>query len=267
MTAMNKKRNSTKVFLSLLVAAVITGASFFVASGMALADSNVLVANVLSAFSGKPTIIISRSSQSPTGTLVNDVPQVLAVFDVKATNVKWQATLDSFTVSIPLSGRQASALSVTDFVLHYAYCIDAGVTYGYGYKGGSCGLIQNLEPVSVARNGDTYTLVFKKELPVYLTQTTGTITIAGKPSYTRAGMQAVQLKASIVSGSGVGDQCKTIRYGYKNKYGYSKCGNQSATVNVGSAKGNPLTVKRPPGYGYPVTPPVTPLKPKTGDKR
>lgn len=275
MSAMDKKESSMKVLLSLLVAAVITGGSFFAVSGMALADSNALVANVLSSFSGKPTIIISRSSKSPTGSLVNGTSQVLAVFDVKATNVKWQATLNSFTVSIPLSGRQASSLEVTDFVLHYAYCINEGVTYGYGYKGGACGMMQSLEPTSVSFiNGDTYVLVFKKDLPVYLTQTTGTITIAGRPSYTKAGMQTAQLKASVVSGSGVGDQCKTIRYGYKNKYGYSKCGNQSATVNVGSAKGNLLTVKRPPGYGYPITPPVTPPtppvippKPKTVDKR
>ncbi|TAK58763.1 hypothetical protein EPO14_02975 [Patescibacteria group bacterium] len=269
MTAMNKKGNSMKVFLSLLVAGVITGGSFFAVSGMAVADSNVLVANVLSSFSGRPTVIIARSAKSPTGSLVNDTSQILAVFDVKAMNVKWQATLNSFTVSIPVSGRQAPSLSVTDFALHYAYCVNEGVTYGYGYKGGACGMMQSLEPTSVSFiNGDTYVLVFKKDLPIYLTQTTGTITIVGKPSYTRAGMQAVQLKASITSGSAVGDQCKTIRYGYKNKYGYSKCGNQIGAVNVGSAKGNLLTVKRPPGYGYPPTPPVTPpVKPKTGDKR
>lgn len=273
MTAMNKKGNSMKVFLSLLVAGVITGGSFFAVSGVAVADSNALVANVLSSFSGRPTVIIARSAKSPTGSLVNDASQTLAVFDVKATNVKWQATLNSFTVSVPISGRQASALEVTDFALHYDYCVKEGVTYGYGYKGGSCGKMSFLEPTSVSFiNGDTYVLVFKKDLPIYLKQTTGTITIVGKPSYTRAGMQAAQLRASVASGSAVGDQCKTIRYGYKNKYGYSKCGNQSATVNVGSAKGNSLTVKRPPGYGYPPTPPVTPPvtppgKPKIIDKR
>lgn len=263
---MKKTVTSGKLFLGLVAAIVIAGGAFFATSGMAIADSNSFVASVISSFSGKPTVIISRASASPSGKITNDLGQVLAVFNVKAKNVKWQATLHSFTVSVPITTRAASALTISDFALHYDYCTKQGV-YGYGYKGGECAHMAFLEPSSVTRTGDTYTLVFNKDLPIYLAQSSGTLTIVGKPKYTRAGREAVQIRASVSSGVAVGDQCQTIRYGYKNKYGYSKCGNQSATVSVGSAKGNILTVKRPPGYGYPTVATTTPPKPKTTDKR
>lgn len=262
---MKKIGTSGKFFLA-LAAVVVAGGAFFATSGMAIADSNSFVASVISSFSGKPTVIISRASASPSGKLTNDLGQVLAVFDVKAKNVKWQATLHSFTVSVPITNRAASALTISDFALHYDYCTKQGV-YGYGYKGGECAHMAFLEPSSVTRDGDTYTLAFDKDLPIYLAQSTGTLTLVGKPTYVRAGKDAAQIRVSVTSGLAVGDQCKTIRYGYKNKYGYSKCGNQLAVVNVGSAKGNILTVKRPPGYGYPTVATTTPPKPKTVDKR
>ncbi|MES2014371.1 MAG: hypothetical protein V4437_00965 [Patescibacteria group bacterium] len=257
-----KEGSSVKVVVSLVAAVIIAGGAFFLASGAAVASPNNAVANVISAiFSGKPTITISHASVSPSGTLVVDKEQTLAVFDVRANNVKWQATLNSLTMSVQLSGAQASYLGVNDYTLTYHYCTNAGTTYGYGYKGGSCGTMSGLKPSSMTRSGDTYTLVFQKEIPIYLAQSGGTLTLSAVPTYVRAGMKVVQVRAYITSGTGIGDQCKTIRYGFNNKYGYSKCGNQEAVVNVSGAKGGILTVMRPPGYGYPTKPVVVPPTP------
>ncbi|MES2134871.1 MAG: hypothetical protein V4449_01345 [Patescibacteria group bacterium] len=253
MASKNKNGQTAKMVFSLLAAVVITGGAFFVASGTVLADSNSLVAAVLSAFSGKPVITITRASTSPSGTLALDQRQTLAVFDVKATNVKWQANLDSFTVSIPISGA-GSALAINDFAFSYTYCTTSGVAYGYGYQGGACGTMSSLEPSSVTRNGNTYTLVFVKSIPVYLKQSSGMITITGTPTYVTAGMKAAQIRVAVTAGTGIGDQCKAIQSSDKKKNGYLQCSNQSALVNVGSAKGNTLVVTRPPGYGYPTTP-------------
>jgi hypothetical protein len=221
---------------------------------MATASPNSLLAGIIWAFSGKPAITINHSASSPSGTLTNDKEQVLAVFDVRASNVRWQATLRSLSISVPLSGVQASYLAVNNFKLSYRYCTNPG-TYGYGYKGGACGTIGSLSPSLVTRSGDTYTIVFQKDLPVYLAQSSGTLTLSGTPLYVKPGMKAVQLRAAVTAGTGIGDQCKTIWYGVKKRYGYSKCGNEDAIVNVAGARGgNLLTVARPAGYGYPTTP-------------
>ncbi len=237
--------------------ALVAGAFLF-ASGSVLDGSNSLLAAVFSVFSGQPSVTFSRSDTSPSGIIPSGVDQNLASFNVNVRNVQWQANIQSVIVSVPVTGTSAKNTLITNLRAHYKYCIPQGTTYGYGYKGGSCGTI-NLEPKSSVREGNTYKLTFMGAIPVFPNQSYGAFIVSGKPGYASKfiiGNQ--QVRVDVASISGVGDQCQVIRYGYKNKnFAYKKCRNIPLNTGFSRASGNTLTIKNPYGYLKPIIePPV-----------
>ena len=237
--------------------ALVAGAFLF-ASGSLTDGSNSLLAAVFGVFSNQPSVTFSRSETSPSGIIPSGVDQNLASFNVTVRNVKWQANLQTVVVSIPVTGTSAANTLLTNIRAHYKYCIPQGTTYGYGYKGGSCGTI-NLEPKSSVREGNTYKLTFMGSIPVYPNQSYGAFIVSGKPGYTSKYIIGTQqVRVEVASVSGIGDQCRVIRYGYKNRsFAYTKCGNTPLNTGFSRAVGNTLSLKNPYGYKKPIIePPV-----------
>lgn len=257
---MSKHKNknvSNRVVTGTVVAAalLLMSGSFAVASGAIDGSGNMLGA-VFTSFMGNSTISISKAANSPKGSIVRNENQTLATFNVSVKNVKHWATLQQLNVEVPITGATPSALAVADFNAQYSYCLPAGKTYGYGFKGGSCGSIK-LTPASVQRVNNVYKLVFYMTIPVYPEQGNGTLMVMGTPLYVGAAAKDVALTVRVASGVARGENCKNITYGIKAKYGYTKCTSVAAVIAVGSARGNTLLVERPYGYVKPAVRPTT----------
>ncbi len=234
----------------LVVAAVaLIGSSFTLASAQFTGGAGTFFAAAITAFNGNPLIAISRNASTPNGAVTLGNPTILATFDVRSKNVTNFANLNSIEVKVAAAGRGATTVLLSEFTMDYRYCIPAGVTYGYGYPGGSCGNIK-LPVRAEARSGNTYIVSFSQPLPVYPVQSSGVLTFgatARSASNAKEVGGAATIQASI-SGSGSGDQCNRVTYGYQGKYGYTKCVSQKAIVS--GASGNKLTLNTSYGYGY-----------------
>ncbi|MBI3572272.1 hypothetical protein HY091_01925 [Candidatus Kaiserbacteria bacterium] len=233
-----------------IIGLILAAGSFLLASGTTSAGGNSLLASIFFPFFSSSTVTISRDASSPWGTLANDSHQTLAVFSVRATGVTHGATVSGVRAKINVSGTTYTHLSVGAFSASYRYCTTAGTIYGYGYPGGLCGIIWL--PAFLARESDgVYTVSLDGSFPVYPNQQSGQLTILGTPHYTQAPSARGSVRATIESANATGDQCHTIHYGYKDRYGYSECA--PATVSVGTwwASGNTLPVSIPYGYAYP----------------
>src|SRR3989344_4149905 len=93
----NNRQPRRKMGLLALGAVVLIGASFSVASGTIIESGNSIVAAVVTAISGKPTVLIGRSGDSPRGSIRMGVTSALAVYDVSAKNVTHGATIKYVT--------------------------------------------------------------------------------------------------------------------------------------------------------------------------
>lgn len=246
------QRNVSKRLVTGTVVAaafLLMGGSFALASG-AIDTSSSMLGAVLTSFTGGSTITISKASNTPSGPVVRNTNQTLATFNVSVRNAKSWATLQKLNVEVPITGSTAARLFVSDFSAHYSYCLPAGKTYGYGFKGGSCGSVK-LTPASVQRENNTYKLVFYMTIPVYPEQGNGTLLVMGTPAYAGAVANNSALTVRVASGTGRGEQCRNITYGLKARYGYTKCAPVAAVIAVGSARGNTLSVERAYGYTKP----------------
>lgn len=255
-------RRSSKTPVLILAGLVLAGGSFYIASGSIANGANSVAAAFLGIFGSSPVITISTTSTSPSGIISPGVNQNLAAFDVSVSNVRWQGSVTNVTTSIAITGQAASNVTMQNIAAHYTYCIPSGVTYGYGYKGGSCGAIL-MQPVSNVRNGNVFTIVFSGTLPVYPQQSYGALIVSAQPSYTSAyTVGTPQIAVNVTSANAIGDQCNSPA-GARAKI---SCGNTSATVMLFGARGNLLTLKNPYGYQPPTTtqrpilPRVTPSK-------
>src|SRR3989344_5862714 len=179
-----KRKTLRKGGLALGAFALVLG-SFAFASAQFTGSPGALFAAVASSINGKPLIAITRNVNSPSGTITPGRPQVLGTFDVRTKNVSNFATLKTITVRVTLSGTGAKTLNVENFNLNYNYCVPSGISYGYGYPGGLCGMIR-LPIVAQKRIGNTYALTFNQPVQVYPVQSSGVFTLSGLPKYTVA---------------------------------------------------------------------------------
>jgi hypothetical protein len=217
-------------------------------------DSSVAAA-LMSVFgngnNGKVTL--TRNVNSPSGSVIPNRSQVLAVYDVNAQNVTQKSTIDQLSLDVPIIGSPDAAIQ--NFMLNYSYCLPKGNIYGYGYRFGYSGLLCRsvaVAPTSVTRGTLGYKVQFSQtNLPVTPGQTSAVLTVIAYPYYSssHASLVAARIQAIITQTSGSTSSCKVIHYGYKNKYGYSKCSpmnwNQPSNVS-----GNILTLSLNYGYGY-----------------
>ncbi|OGZ57201.1 MAG: hypothetical protein A3G60_01690 [Candidatus Ryanbacteria bacterium RIFCSPLOWO2_12_FULL_47_9c] len=241
------KNKSLKKSALILAALVLIGGSFTVASASFTGSPGSLLAGVFSIFDSSPLIKMSRNVNSPSGSVISGKTQVIGTFDVQTQNVTNFATLRTLTAQFALSGKGAKEFNLEDFTLSYRYCIPPGISYGYGYRGGSCGTIK-MPVTSAERKSNLYTVTSRQALPVYPVQSSGVLTMSAKPVYTgqeKSESGKSWLRVSV-KGEGSGDKCNKIYYGYNNRYGYTKCIAEKARVT--SAKGNWLTMTRPYGY-------------------
>ncbi len=251
--------NNPKYLLAALAAVVLVGGSFSIASGLVSLNANALYANVLSAITGRPMLILSRDISSPTGAIRMGTQSQLAIYDVRATNVTHWATVNSVPLRVALSQSYKSPMSLSSISMQYTYCIPVGQTYGYGFRSNGCASM-TLMPSYVSMNGNTYYATFSMGIPVYPQQTTGTLAISATPAYaytaqatnTQSGNGSLEVTVSGINASG--DQCSWT-YGFIPQiqnygYGYTGCVSSPAISNVISASGNWLTVVRAYGYGY-----------------
>jgi hypothetical protein len=242
-----------KVGFALAAVALVAG-SFYFTSGNGFTGANSLLAAVVSTISGKPTIIIGRSSESPKGAISHGRQTLLAVYDVSAKNVTNWATMRGLSVQAVISSNTVSPIELSNISMKYSYCISSGQVYGYGWKSKGCATT-TIAPSAITRNGPNYIVTFGKDIVIYPEQHGGSISIFGTPKYqytgtaTKSSSGDAKLQVVLSQVSGVGDKCT---YGYisKGKYGYTKCYSSSAVINIRAGKGNTLTVNRPYGYGY-----------------
>src|SRR4051812_8873851 len=110
MVSKNKrtKVRAARAALVLLAVVVLGGGSFALASGQGIGGG--LVAAVLSSITGRPTIIITRSSSSPSGSIKSGVSQTLAVFDVSAKNVTHGAKLQNTAIRTTINATSPAPL-------------------------------------------------------------------------------------------------------------------------------------------------------------
>ncbi len=237
-----------------LAAVALIGGSFYFSSGNGFTGASSLLAAVVSTISGKPTITIAKSGDSPRGTISTGKEAVLAIYDISAKNITNWATLHSVSMQAVISSNETSLFDLSNVSMKYSYCISQSKTYGYGYKSKGCATT-TIAPTSITKNGSNYVINFGKDIIIYPEQYSGTLSIVGTPKYkytgtaTKSSANNVKLHVALKAVSGVGDKCS---YGYisKGKYGYSKCYSSSAVINVQSGNGNTLTIDRPYGYGY-----------------
>lgn len=259
-----KARTSSRknIFIGAAALILVLG-SFSIASGDVLSSSSSMLAAAVAAISGKPTLIISRSSDSPSGTIPTTAVgvQTLAVFNVAAKNVTHWATLQNISGQVVVTAPLSSWLGVNTITLEYRYCIPAGKTYGYGWQGGNCAVVSIPATLAEAtRNKVTglYTFNFNSSIPVYPQASPSTLVVKGVPMYAytgsavRSGSADGKFQVQLVNISATGDQCTTVKVAAKGTakaYGYSKCITSNAEVNIVN-NGNTLTASRPYGYGY-----------------
>ncbi len=254
-----------------MAAAFLGLAALFGSFALASADfaygSQSALAAAVGLFDWNSSISISRNTNSPSGSIIPGRSQVLAVFDVKGRGLSGVAHITKLPVLVStfFSG---SLINMDNFYLAYKYCVPKGNIYAYGYKYGYSGLFcgsTSFLPSSVTKIGSGYEISFSNiDLPVYSDQTSAIITIAGNAYYgsgDRNGKTVAKLQARIPSG-GVAqvNACKTIRYGFKNRYGYVKCYPNQISANTWLAFGNILSVTRSYGY-YTTGKPTDPSRP------
>ncbi len=252
-----------RISLFVLGGFLLLGGSFFMASGEFAFGAESLLGTVLEAFSTGPSVSIVRNTNSPSNTIVPGRSQVLAVFDVKQKNTKGFSVLSNIPVQVLLSDN-AKALVIKDFVLNYQYCLPKGNIYAYGYKYGYAGTYcktLTVAPTSVNRIDNSYTVKFAQELPVYGDQTSAVLTVTGSSYYMappKTFKYPARVQAKIVDGATFKtNKCRTVYYGYQNKYSYNLCTPAYPRPNISLARGNILPVSRQYGYGYAT--PTTPL--------
>jgi hypothetical protein len=91
--------------------------------------------------------------------------------------------------------------------------------------------------------------VLNTNWPVYSGAVLANITVGGKPVYSNLkqnGNSQIRVNAAndfVINAS----ECKTVRYGYKGRYGYSKCSQLYPRVNVNA---NMSWLKLAQAYGY-----------------
>jgi hypothetical protein len=80
----------------------------------------------------------------------------------------------------------------------------------------------------------------------------------GVPSYTdKSTNKVAEIRVNAINDSAVSaKECREIRYGYKGRYGYSKCQTSNPKINI-SGSLPWLKLARP--YGYPTVPPKPPV--------
>lgn len=204
-------------------ALVLVAGSFTFASGALLDGSSSLLSAAITSFG--QSIVVTRSSTSPSGTINGGTAQNIATFNFLVGGKPGsQGTIKSAKILIPISGSSASSLSLSEISAHYSYCIPGGKKYGYGYKSGGCGSIKLL-PSSVARNGNTYVVTFTSSFTVYPEQSYGAFIVSALPYFT----------SSTVTGT--------------PKFSASlQSVDSTPKAFVFLAKGNTLTVRNPYGY-------------------
>jgi hypothetical protein len=240
------------------VAMVLVGGSFALAAGTGF-DSGSLVASVMAAFSGQPTILVTPSLTSPSGGIVSAVNQNLATFNVVGKNIVKQGSVQTITLHIPVTGpNPSSSFVIGNMSAHYTYCIPQGSTYGYGYTSAGCATSYlRLASSSPVDSMGAYTVTFAADgkMPVYPQQTYAALIISGTPAFVARGKSDADFRIEVAGGTALADLCSIAK----------GCNHPSATVT--SAMGRSLHVKRPYGYGYlrpkpapSPTPTTTPLR-------
>ncbi len=266
-------KSGTNLRLGALVigALVLVGGAFATASGEVSGLPGSLFASAAATFSGKPTLIIKRDAQSSKGTLQMGKYQLLAQYKVVAKNVTHWATIQQISGQVVITAPSSSRLTISSPTITYYYCIPSGKTYGYGWTGtGNCQSIKltlSATPTYFNPVTNVYAYNFSGHVPVYPQASPSWLQVSAVPSYAYTGSvkktdaKDGKIQIQLLGVYATGDQCKTIHYGYKNKYGYSRCTNYSAIVNIVN-NGRILTILRPYGYGYkgmhaPIQPPTT----------
>ncbi len=248
--------------LLLVIGFVLGGGSFFLAANNFSIDGVSLLSAAFGAFSRAPSVTISRSINSPTGTIVPGRSQVLAVFDAKVQNVGSYAVLRNLPIQIAV-GDVPQDVELSNFFAEYRFCVPKGNIFNYGYRYGYGGLYcrsisENLTPLG--QQSSLYKLAFNQDLPLYAGQVSSLITISATARYVnsvRRGALA-RIRAGITDGATVqAESCQSHRYGYGFRfgrygylYGYVRCNPVIVPVRLRSNIGNTLFLSRPYGYGY-----------------
>lgn len=234
----------SRVALLGIGAIMLASGTFAVATGDAFANPGSLIAQAISAISGRPVVLISRDANSPSGAVMTQGLRPLAIFSMRTNNVSRATTIKSLSVEIKTSGKAADSLVLSQPALTYRFCIEKGVSYGYGYKGtGGCGTRQ----IPLTKSDKPNTYVISAPFIVY-PQQSGTLTVSAHPKYQKAGTGVASVRATVTGSGAVGDQCKSISYSKGGaKYGYQgKC--VFLPVPLNTAHGLTLKVNR--SYGY-----------------
>jgi hypothetical protein len=254
-TPKGSRRKTASYVLATIVAGVLVGGSFALASGSLMQNGSSLLASVAVAITGRPTVMIGRDGSSPSGNIQMGSLDTLAIYDISARNVTHWATVNYIPIQITIRAAPYSPLTLSNIKINYSYCIPPGTLYGYGYRSSGCATI-SLLPNSVNQNGSTYTANLIAGIPIYPEESSGTLTVYATPSYAYTGTAThpqsgnANLQVTITTVNASGDQCDWAWIPSNGNYGYTNCVASSAIINIWSAQGNTLTVMRPYGYGY-----------------
>lgn len=258
-------QNLAKIGSAVFLGLVVLFGSFAAASNDFAFGSQSLLAAAISVFQSQPSLLISKNTNSPSGTIIPGRSQVFAVFDVKGQRLTQAGRITTLPIFISKFNAQNLDIDVNSVVVNYRYCLPKGNIYAYGYKYGYNGeycVTQSVYPGSSAIVKSTlgYQLTFTElNLPVYPDQTSALLTISGIANYTNATSSGRSARIQVKVLNGVVAQstsCKIVYYGYfkgKSKvtrYGYTKCVRTSLATNLWVAYGNILTVLKSYGYSY-----------------
>lgn len=197
-----------------------------------------------------PSVTISKNVNSPSGQIISGRSQIFGVFDLKSTSFS-KGDISRIHFSVDKAG--SGVINVNNFFVEYKYCLPKGNIYKYGYKYGYSGTYcQNYSgKVSVVPMNGGYDLVLNNaNWPVYSDATSATITVGGTPTYTNSkNNEVAQIKVGVYKDLVLNTKkCSEIRYGYRGKYGYTKCTPVQPKVNVSNAVTPWIKIVRPYGY-------------------
>ena len=220
---------------------IVAGLAFLVSTGY-------LVFSPSFSFAVQPSVVISKSPYSPTGSIGNNTGgNALATFDAKTRFTGNEPViLQQITFDVELDPHSSQPQNgLANFVLYYNICRPQktyGYGYGYGYPPQNVCSFYYAFPVSVTndKKGDQVTFA-----PGFLLSENATeqrITLSGNVFYTglTARKNAQRVRALIHDGK------KNIAFSLG-----SLTPRDLKRVSLLNTRGNWLTIN--PGYGYPRT--------------
>src|SRR3989344_5157960 len=244
-----------------LAALVVASGSFALAGGQIAFQPGSFLAAVFGVLANKPQIVITKNLTSTSGTIPAMKDSPVATFDVKPFNVSYWATLRSLDIAVAINDASAkSPLTISDLFITYTYCVPQGKTYGYYFqdavKYGVCATYTSapgtgahkISILSADKTAEGYLLRVGFKQEIYPQQLPGILTIYARPAYKPTADGSIvpstyvsSLRASIIGGSGGGDQCK--KYTATIPYAYAQCYPRLTFVSV-PVYGNVVSVAR-----------------------